>query len=123
MRFLVTPRVLASLITFPLLTSLFDVIGILGGYFSGVVLLGVNPGVYFDRIETSVCMADVMGGFYKSIAFAVVVSVVCCYQGYFTHMRKDGVGPEGVSNATTSAVVLSCVLVLVADYVLTTFQV
>lgn len=123
MRFLVTPRIIASLISFPLLTALFDVIGILGGYFSGVVLLGVSPGGYFNRIETSVEMVDVMGGFYKSLAFAVVVSAVCCFQGFFTHMRKDGVGPEGVGNATTSAVVLSCVLILVTDYILTTFQI
>ena len=46
---------------------------------------------------------------------------VCCYKGYFAHMRKDGMGPEAVGNATTSAVVLSCVLLLVADYVLTSF--
>lgn len=120
-RFLVSPRLVAALISFPLLTALFDVIGILGGYLSGVVLLGINQGVYFHRVETSVDIADVMGGFYKSIAFAVIVAVVCCYQGFFTHMRQDGVGPEGVSNSTTTAVVQSCVLVLISDYVLTTF--
>lgn len=121
-RFLVTPRVAASIICFPLLTAFFDVIGILGGYFSGVVLLGINAGDYFARIETSVVMADVMGGFYKSIAFGVLVSLICCFHGFFTHLRTDSVGPEGVSNSTTSAVVLSCVSVLVSDYILTTFQ-
>ncbi len=121
-RFLVAPRVIAALISFPLLTALFDVVGIYGGYFSGVVLLDINSGVYFNRIVTSVTMADVMGGFHKSVAFALIVSTVCCFHGFFTHLRRDSVGPEGVSNSTTSAVVLSCVLILVADYVLTTFQ-
>ncbi len=118
-RFLVSPRIAASLICFPLLTALFDVIGILGGYLTGVVLLGINRGVFFYRMESSVEMVDVMGGFYKSLLFAVIVSSVCCFQGFFTHLRTDGVGPEGVSNSTTAAVVQSCVLVLVADYVLT----
>lgn len=122
MGFLVTPRLIASVISFPLLTALFDVIGIIGGYFTGVLLLGINAGSFFERIESSVSLGDVLGGFYKSIAFALVVSTVCCFQGFFTHMRTDSVGPEGVSNSTTSAVVLSCVLILVTDYVLTTFQ-
>jgi len=122
MGFLVTPRIIASIICFPLLTALFDVIGIFGGYFTGVMLLDINAGGYFYRIESSVSMADVMGSFYKSLAFAVVVSTVCCFQGFFTHLRTDSVGPEGVSNSTTAAVVLSCVLILVTDYILTTFQ-
>ena len=61
------------------------------------------------------------GGFMKSFLFAVIVVTVSCYKGYFAHMRNDGVGPEAVSNATTSAVVMSCVLTLVGDYVLTSF--
>ena len=121
MAYLVAPRIAASLISFPLLTAVFDVVGILGGYVTGVTLLGINEGVYFYRIQTSVEMADITGGFMKSLLFAVIVATVSCYQGYFTHMRRDGVGPEGVSNSTTSAVVLSCVFVLVADYVLTSF--
>ena len=121
MRFLISPRIIASLIVFPLLTALFDVIGIIGGYLSGVLLMGVNSGTYFARIDSSVDMIDVSGGFYKSLAFAIIVATVCCFQGYFTHLRTDSVGPEAVSNATTSAVVQSCVLVLVSDYVLTSF--
>ncbi len=121
MSFLVSPRMAASIICFPLLTALFDVIGILGGYLTGVMLLGINKGIYFHRIESSVVIDDVNGGFVKSFVFAVIVAAICCYQGYFTHMRKDAVGPVGVSNSTTTAVVQSCVLVLIADYVLTTF--
>ena len=83
MGYLVTPRLIASIISFPLLTALFDVIGIFGGYFSGVVLLDMNAGIYFNRIDTSVELTDILGGFYKSIAFALVVSIVCCFQGFF----------------------------------------
>ena len=66
-------------------------------------------------------MEDLTGGFFKSIVFAIVVVTVCCFQGYYTHTRSKGFGAEGVSLATTSAVVISCVMVLVTDYVLTSF--
>ena len=119
--YLVTPRLLASLITFPLLTSIFTVIGIFGGYLSACVLLPLNEGRYFSGIESSVTLDDIQGCFLKAAVFAVIVILVCCYQGYNAHLRKDGKGAEAVGNATTSAVVMSCVLILVADYVLTSF--
>ncbi len=119
-RFLVSPRIAAALICFPLLTALFDVVGIFGGYLTGSVLLGINPGVYFSRVESSVVMSDVTGGFIKSIVFAVVVITICCYEGFYTHHRAE-FGAKGVSLSTTSAVVLSCVLILITDYVLTSF--
>ncbi len=121
LRFLVSPRIAASIISFPFLTALFDVVGIFGGYLTGVILLGVDPGAYVFRIDSSVETKDVMSGFVKSVVFAVVVSTVCCYQGYFTHMRKGSYGAKSVSLSTTSAVVLSCVTILVADYVVTSF--
>jgi phospholipid/cholesterol/gamma-HCH transport system permease protein len=118
-RFLVSPRIAASLISFPLLTALFDVVGIIGGFLTGSLLLGINPGAYFSRVESSVLMADVAGGFIKSIVFSGVVATICCYQGFYTHTRAEGFGAKGVSLSTTSAVVSSCVLVLVVDYILT----
>lgn len=120
-RFLFSPRLAAALISIPLLTALFDVVGILGGYVTGSVLLGINPGIYFSRVESSVEMQDVVGGFIKALCFAALVTTICCYQGYYTHRHKGGFGAKGVSQSTTSAVVLSCVLVLVADYILTSF--
>ena len=119
MEYLVAPRISASLISFPLLTSIFTVVGILGGYATGVLMLGINSGVYFSRIASSVRWEDVVGCLSKSVVFALIVVAVCCYKGYFAHMRTDGMGAEAVGNATTSAVVLSCILLLVADYVLT----
>jgi phospholipid/cholesterol/gamma-HCH transport system permease protein len=121
LRFLVSPKLAAALISMPLLTALFDVVGILGGYLTGSLLLGISPGVYFMRIETSVIMADVTGGFIKSVVFAAVIVTICCFQGYFTHTRAEGFGAKGVSLSTTSAVVISCVLILITDYVLTSF--
>jgi phospholipid/cholesterol/gamma-HCH transport system permease protein len=53
--------------------------------------------------------------------FAAVVVTICCYQGYMTHTRREGFGAKGVSLSTTSAVVISCVLVLIVDYILTSF--
>lgn len=121
MSYLVAPRIAASLLVFPILTAAFDIIGILGGYATGVWLLDINGGAYFHRIETNVVLADVAGGFLKAVVFGLIVSTVCCYQGYYTHLRRDGSGPQGVSNATTAAVVLSSVCILISDYVLTTF--
>ena len=120
-RFLISPRIAAALISFPLLTALFDVIGIFGGYLTGSLLLGISPGIYFSKVESSVLMNDITGGFYKSLAFAIVVVTICCFQGYFTHTRTEGFGAKGVSLSTTSAVGISCVLVLVVDYVMTSF--
>jgi len=120
LRYLISPRITASLISFPLLTAFYDLIGIFGGYVSGVLLLGgVNAGTYYYRVQSSLDLKDVTDGFIKSIVFAVIVSMVCSYQGYFAHMRTDSHGAKAVGLATTSAVVLSCVLILVADYVVT----
>ncbi len=121
LRYIVSPKLAASIISFPLLTSFFDLIGILGGYITGVVLLGTNGGTYFYRVQSSIDMVDVRGGFIKAVVFAIIVSTVCCFKGYFCHMRTDGYGAKAVGLATISAVVLSCVLILVADYVVTSF--
>ncbi|MFT5808018.1 MAG: phospholipid/cholesterol/gamma-HCH transport system permease protein [Moritella dasanensis] len=120
-RFLVSPRIIAALISFPLLTAIFDTVGIFGGYLTGSQLLGINPATYFYRVENSVIMADVAGGFIKSIFFAITVIAVCCYHGYYTHTRRDNFGAKGVGLSTTTAVVQASILVLVIDYILTSF--
>lgn len=120
-RFLISPKMAGALISFPLLTAVFDMVGIFGGYLTGSLLLGINSSIYFSRVETSVLMQDVTGGFVKSFFFAAVVACICCYQGYYTHTRSGGFGAKGVSLATTTAVVHSSVTVLVVDYVLTSF--
>ena len=119
LRYLISPRVAASITSLPLLTAISDVVGIIGGYISGVMLLGVNAGTYLYRIEASVDLKDVTDGFVKAIVFAVIVTTVCCYQGYFAHMRTDSYGARAIGRSTTAAVVISCVLILIADYVVT----
>jgi phospholipid/cholesterol/gamma-HCH transport system permease protein len=121
LRYLISPRIAASIVSFPLLTAFFDLIGLVGGYFTGVVLLGVNSATYIYRVQYSVKMEDITGGFIKSVVFAIIVSTICCFQGFFTHMRTDSYGAKSVSLSTTSAVVLSCVMILVSDYVVTSF--
>ncbi len=110
-RYLISPTILAGVIVFPLLTAIFDVIGIYGGYFVGVKLLGMSSGTYFSEMQTFVDMEDVLVGIYKSVSFGVIVTWVCSYKGFYC-----GHGAEGVSRATTEAVVLSSVLILVWDY-------
>jgi phospholipid/cholesterol/gamma-HCH transport system permease protein len=110
-RYLVTPSILAGLVTFPLMTALFDVVGIFGGYLVGVQLLGLSEGTYFGEMQTFVDLQDILTGFWKSAVFGVVVTWVCTYKGYYA-----GHGAEGVARATTQAVVLASVLILVWDY-------
>ncbi|MDZ4163510.1 MAG: ABC transporter permease [Smithellaceae bacterium] len=118
-RYLISPRITASILSFPLLTAIFDLIGIIGGYVSGVMIMGANASAYVYRVQASVELNDLTDGFVKAMVFAVIVSTVCCYQGYFAHLRTDSHGARAVGLATTTAVVVSCVLILVSDYVVT----
>ncbi len=113
-RYIMVPNFVASLISFPLLAALFDVSGIFGGYLVGVRLLGLSEGTYFGEMKSYVDIHEIVHGNVKSLAFGLLVYWVCCYCGYYT-----GYGAEGVSRATTRAVVVSSVLILVADYVIT----
>lgn len=121
-RFLFSPRIVASVISFPLLTAVFDVVGILGGYLSGSILLGLNRYVYMDSVIKSVEVVDILGGCYKAVAFSLVVTTICCYRGYYTHLFS-GFGARGVSLTTTNAVVQSCIFIFIFDYVITFFLV
>jgi phospholipid/cholesterol/gamma-HCH transport system permease protein len=113
-RYLVVPILVAALITFPLLNAVFIVVGICGGYLVGVELLGVSAGAYFTQMSSAVTSEDVWGGLYKSLSFGLIVAWVCCFKGFYAAR-----GAEGVSHATTQAVVMCSVLILVWDYFLT----
>jgi phospholipid/cholesterol/gamma-HCH transport system permease protein len=112
-RYLVVPAIVAGVITFPLLVSVFDVVGILGGYLVGVELLGLSPGTYFGEMKTFVDWSDLMTGYWKALSFGIIVPWVCTYKGF-----NCGHGAAGVARATTQAVVLCSVLILVWDYFL-----
>lgn len=115
-RYLIAPNIVAALIAFPLITAIFDVIGIYGGYLVGTKVLGISSGSYFSLMEDYIEMKDVLVGLYKSISFGLIVSWICCYKGFNT-----GHGAEGVSRSTTEAVVLSSILILIWDYSLGSF--
>lgn len=116
-KYLVSPRIIASLLAMPLLTAIFDVIGIFGSYLVGVNLLGVSSGSFFAGMESSIVFHDVFGGFVKSISFGVIITWICCYKGFHAPPMATG-----VSQATTESVVLSFVLILVWDYFLTSIM-
>jgi len=113
-QYLVSPRIIAGLISMPLLTAIFDVVGIYGAYLVGVGLLGVSSGSYFAGMESSVMFHDVWSGLLKSVSFGLIISWVCCYKGFEAPPRATGVG-----QATTESVVLCFVLILVWDYFMT----
>jgi phospholipid/cholesterol/gamma-HCH transport system permease protein len=115
-QYLVSPRILAGVISFPLLTSMFDVIGIMGGYVIGVGLMGAPSSSYYSGIAQNLTGDDIRGGLYKALVFGLIVSWVSCYKGYNAQRMATG-----VSRATTEAVVLSSVMILMFDYFLTSF--
>jgi len=119
--YLVGPRLVATLICFPVLTAVFDLIGILGGYLTGSVLLNVDAGVYWNRVFESVTWADVRGGYIKALVFGLLTLAICAYRGYNTHRKASFPGVRGVSESATRAVVWSSVTVLAADYLITSF--
>jgi phospholipid/cholesterol/gamma-HCH transport system permease protein len=113
-KYLISPNILAGVITLPLLAAIVNVVGIYGGYLVGVQLLGVGQGVYFGEMQDLVSFYDIKIGFLKSLSFGLIISWICCYKGFYTRF-----GAEGVSKATTEAVVLSSVWILICDYFLT----
>jgi len=119
-RYFISPKFLAALISVPLLTAVFDVVGIMGGYLAGVKLMGVNSGAFFAGMEQSVTNHDIRLGIVKSFAFAWLLVWICTGRGYFVQkIRGAGFGAESVSKVTTQAVVMSSIAVLVFDYLLT----
>jgi len=112
--YLALPRMLASVIMVPLLTVISVFIGIVGGYFVGVILLGVNPGTYMQKMLEVVTADDLYNGLFKSVVFGLLLAVISCYQG----LQASG-GAEGVGLVTTRAVVLSAIAILIFDYILT----
>ncbi len=112
--YLVTPRIVAGILMVPLLTVVCDVVGIAGGYAVGVGLLGVPGGTYLGRMWEAVDMEDVTQGLIKSVVFGLLLTLIGCYKGFYT----TG-GAEGVGRATTQAVVLASISILVSNYFLT----
>ncbi len=111
MRYLAVPTVVAGVLSMPLLAWIFDVVGIFGGYVVTVSLFGMSEGTYFGQIRAFMSTTDIWVGFWKSLAFGLIVTWVACYKGFHV-----GHGAEGVGRATTEAVVLASVLILVFDY-------
>ncbi len=114
-RRLIVPKFIAGIISVPLLTALFIVAGILGGYFVGVIILHLDSGTFWSQMRDSVNLHDdVYNGLFKSFIFGISVTLISVYQGF---MAKPTA--EGVSVATTKTVVVSALTVLALDYVLT----
>lgn len=118
-RYLIAPRLLAAMISVPLLTLIFITVGIFGGYFVGVILFGVSPGSYLGGMYDSVLWRDIFMGVVKSFFFGLIMIWVATSKGFYLHLQRNGAhGSEGVSRVTTDAVVLSSISVLFADYII-----
>jgi phospholipid/cholesterol/gamma-HCH transport system permease protein len=114
LRYLVLPRLVAGLVTLPLLVLIADVIGVFGGFLVGTATLGFNPSGYLDQTQQHLETRDVVSGLIKAGVFGFTVALMGCYNGY----QSRG-GAEGVGQATTYAVVSASILILVSDYILT----
>lgn len=115
-QYLVTPRVLGCIIMVPLLTIVFNFVGIIGAYVVGVWLLDIPAGPFLHHLYWYVDPQDLYGSLVKAAFFGFFIATISCYKGF----RTEG-GAEGVGKATTSAVVVSSVTILVFDYFLTTW--
>ncbi|NVZ09913.1 MULTISPECIES: lipid asymmetry maintenance ABC transporter permease subunit MlaE [Allochromatium] len=114
-RRILVPRFVGGVLSMPLLAAIFSAVGVLGGYFVGVGLLGVDEGAYWSQMQAKIDFdEDLVNGVIKSLAFGVVVTWIALFQGYDTVPTS-----EGVSRSTTRAVVHAALVVLGLDFVLT----
>ena len=121
--YLISPRLIAAILVYPMQTALFVTVGLWGGSLSGSLLLGLQPGVYWSAVERAVGMDDVQECFIKAATFGLLTIALCCFHGFYTHRNRAASGAQGVSASTTRAVVQSSIIVLVADDVITSFLV
>jgi len=117
-RYLVVPRLLALLVSMPMLTAIADAVGILGGGFATQAIFGQPLNVYMDSAWSLLTGLDFYSGLGKSMVFALIIGTIACDQGLNTRG-----GAEGVGRATTTTVVLSVVFVLIANLVMTSFTI
>ncbi|MDQ6963091.1 MAG: MlaE family lipid ABC transporter permease subunit [Mariprofundaceae bacterium] len=110
------PRIIACILVLPLLITFFDLIGIAMGYIVGVELLGVNAGAFIGEMQSKVETSDIYEGWIKALGFGFLIGVICTYMGF-----RAKPSTEGVSRATTRAVVMSSVGILALDYFLSSF--
>jgi phospholipid/cholesterol/gamma-HCH transport system permease protein len=113
--YVVTPKVVAMIVVMPLLSTLFTLFGIFGGYLIGVRAMGLDPGLYMTSLQDAVDFRnDIAGSLLKALVFGVLVGLIATYRGYTTAPTS-----AGVSSATTSTVVIASVSILLFDYVIT----
>ena len=113
-KYLIVPRFLASLIIMPILTVFAEAVGMLGGYAVSVYLLGSNPTIYIRRTYDYLDLEDIYIGLLKACVFGMIIAIIGCYEGFNTRG-----GAEGVGKATTRTVVMSSLLILIANYFIT----
>ena len=113
-QYLVVPRIVASVLMLPCLCMLFTMVGMAGAYGVAVGLLGVDPGIFWDKVRTLVEPRDLWMGIIKSAVNGFLISLISCKQGFFA-----AGGAKGVGVATTKAVVQSAIAILVANYLIT----
>jgi phospholipid/cholesterol/gamma-HCH transport system permease protein len=114
LKYLVAPRLIAGIIALPLLVLLADIIGVMGGWLVATQGLGFNSAVYIQNSYDFMEMSDVMSGLYKSAVFGFIIAMMGCYQGF----NSRG-GAQGVGRATTNAVVMASIMILAANYLMT----
>jgi len=114
-KYLVVPRFIALIIMLPILTVFADLIGILGGFVICVYKLGITPSMYFSMVGEALVVKDIMTGLVKAVSFGAIIALVGCLQGF----NIEG-GSEGVGKATTVSVVISFILIIMADALFTT---
>ncbi|MBI5162310.1 MAG: ABC transporter permease [Magnetospirillum sp.] len=113
-KYLVAPRLIAGTLMLPFLVGVADIIGVFGGYIVGVYKLGFNPSSYISRTWEYLEPLDVISGLTKAAVFGFLISLMGCYNGYYSKG-----GAQGVGKATTNSVVSAAILILIFNYIIT----
>jgi phospholipid/cholesterol/gamma-HCH transport system permease protein len=117
--YLVTPRLLGSLLAYPLLTAIFTVVGLIGGWLSGSFVLALESGLYWSAVERSLELSDLRECLLKALVFGLLATAICSYNGFTAHRRHGTAGAQAVGISATRAVVWSSIAILASDYAIT----
>jgi phospholipid/cholesterol/gamma-HCH transport system permease protein len=115
--YLVSPRIFSTIFMMPVLTMVFNLVGMIGAYLVAVIMMNIDPGIFMDKIKWIVTVQDLNSGLIKAVVFGAIISLNGTYYGYYT----TG-GARGVGEATTKAVVSSSILIFILDYFLTSIM-
>ena len=115
--YIIAPRIVASMLMMPLLTAIFILVGFFTAFVIGIIFYNIDVGILFEKTKLIVSFKNLLEGLQKAIIFGGIISIISCYNGFFTKG-----GAKGVGQATTTSVMLSFVSIIFADFIISYIQ-